>query len=321
MMRRDRRRNHAVPTARAKRIRSDAEREAAMRAADERDPSPWGGSPDRRTATAVLSTPARSGPRRRKRTSSSGSSSPESCCWLRSSSSARSSSGSASTPSTAATSSRVDALERPVRARWVASDRVNVLMIGYSGDPNHGGTYLADSLNILSIDPRTKTTTLIPIPRDLWIQGLPEIPHNGKVNEAFADGWDAGRLAERGRRGGGGRREGHRAEDRSLDRHRLRRLRAMRRRGGRGHRHNPGPSSTRGRSRTSGAAAGTAAHSRRAPSTSTASEALSLCARAATRASRPSRATSPARFASSGSSSRSARSSGSGSGRWAPGWR
>jgi LCP family protein required for cell wall assembly len=69
-------------------------------------------------------------------------------------------------------------------------DRVNVLLIGYSGDPKHGGTYLADSLNILSIDPQTSTTTLIPIPRDIWIQGLPEMPHNGKVNEAFADGWD-----------------------------------------------------------------------------------------------------------------------------------
>lgn len=72
------------------------------------------------------------------------------------------------------------------------SDRVNVLMIGYSGDPKHGGTYLADSLNIISIDPKASTTTLVPIPRDLWIQGLPEMPNNGKVNEAFADGWQVG---------------------------------------------------------------------------------------------------------------------------------
>ncbi len=71
-------------------------------------------------------------------------------------------------------------------------DRVNVLLIGYSGDPKHGGTYLADSLNVMSIDPQMNTTTLIPIPRDVWVQGLPEMPHNGKVNEAFADGWDAG---------------------------------------------------------------------------------------------------------------------------------
>ena len=71
-------------------------------------------------------------------------------------------------------------------------ERVNVLMVGYSGDPKHGGTYLADSINVLSVDPKAGATTLIPIPRDLWIQGLSEMPNNGKVNEAFADGWDNG---------------------------------------------------------------------------------------------------------------------------------
>ena len=77
--------------------------------------------------------------------------------------------------------------------------RVNVLMIGYSGEAKHGGTYLADSLNILSIDPKTNQTTLIPIPRDLWIQGLRQMPRGGKVNEAFADGWDAGGWKEAGK--------------------------------------------------------------------------------------------------------------------------
>ena len=70
-------------------------------------------------------------------------------------------------------------------------DRVNVLIIGYSGDPKHGGTYLADSLNVISIDPTTNKTTLIPIPRDLWIHGARHLT-NGKVNLAFALGWDAG---------------------------------------------------------------------------------------------------------------------------------
>jgi LCP family protein required for cell wall assembly len=76
--------------------------------------------------------------------------------------------------------------------------RVNVLMIGFSGQAQHGGTYLADSLNILSIDPVTNQTTIIPIPRDLWIQGLPELPRGGKVNEAFADGWKVGGWKQAG---------------------------------------------------------------------------------------------------------------------------
>ncbi len=77
-------------------------------------------------------------------------------------------------------------------------DRVNVVMIGYAGEEKHGGTYLADSINILSIDPATDTTTVIPIPRDLWIEGAPEMPSNGKVNEAFALGWRRGGVEEAG---------------------------------------------------------------------------------------------------------------------------
>ncbi|MGZ6214071.1 MAG: LCP family glycopolymer transferase, partial [Candidatus Limnocylindria bacterium] len=58
---------------------------------------------------------------------------------------------------------------------------------------------VADSIIILSIDPKTDTTTMIPIPRDLWIQGLPELPNNAKINEAFADGYVRGGLHEAGR--------------------------------------------------------------------------------------------------------------------------
>jgi LCP family protein required for cell wall assembly len=78
-------------------------------------------------------------------------------------------------------------------------ERVNVLLVGFAGEQHHGGTYLADSLNILSVDPVTDTTTLIPIPRDLWIQEVPELPTGGKVNEVFADGWIAGGEVEAGR--------------------------------------------------------------------------------------------------------------------------
>lgn len=67
------------------------------------------------------------------------------------------------------------------------SERVNVLMVGYGGG-THAGAYLADSIQILSIDPATDTTTTIPIPRDLWIEGISAFPQNGKVNEVFAAG-------------------------------------------------------------------------------------------------------------------------------------
>ena len=81
----------------------------------------------------------------------------------------------------------------------MGSDRVNVAMYGYGGPEHTGGMYLADSIIILSIDPKTNLTTMIPIPRDLWIEGLPEVPRNGKINEAFADGFVNGGVREAGR--------------------------------------------------------------------------------------------------------------------------
>jgi LCP family protein required for cell wall assembly len=79
------------------------------------------------------------------------------------------------------------------------SERVNVAFLGYAGKEGHGGTYLADSINILSIDPVSNTTTLIAVPRDLWIEGYALFPENGKINEAFAVGWDIGGVHEAGR--------------------------------------------------------------------------------------------------------------------------
>ncbi|MEO8510573.1 MAG: LCP family protein [Chloroflexota bacterium] len=70
------------------------------------------------------------------------------------------------------------------------SDRVNIAMFGYSGAEREGA-FLADSIQILSIDPTTDQTTTIPIPRDVWVEGFAPLPNNAKVNEAFADGYNA----------------------------------------------------------------------------------------------------------------------------------
>ncbi|MBW3612421.1 MAG: LCP family protein [Chloroflexi bacterium] len=73
------------------------------------------------------------------------------------------------------------------------SQRVNVLMVGYGGG-DHDGAYLADSIQVLSIDPATDTTTSIPIPRDLWIEGVSGFPQNGKINQVFSAGHAQGGL-------------------------------------------------------------------------------------------------------------------------------
>jgi LCP family protein required for cell wall assembly len=77
------------------------------------------------------------------------------------------------------------------------SDRVNVLMIGYGGE-GHDGAYLADSIQILSIDPETDETVTIPIPRDLWVEGVGAFPQNGKINEVFSIGVVNGDLDSAG---------------------------------------------------------------------------------------------------------------------------
>lgn len=77
-------------------------------------------------------------------------------------------------------------------------DRVNIALFGYGGPEHRSGNYLADSIQILSIDPQNDTTTIIPIPRDFWVEGLPQLPDNGKINAAFATGYAAGGIDEAG---------------------------------------------------------------------------------------------------------------------------
>ena len=74
------------------------------------------------------------------------------------------------------------------------TDRINIALFGYGGKEHHAGNYLADSIQILSIDPKHNETTIIPVPRDFWIEGLPEIPDNGKINEAFALGYEQDKI-------------------------------------------------------------------------------------------------------------------------------
>jgi LCP family protein required for cell wall assembly len=187
MTRRDRRLQHATETPRARRIREAAERDAALRA---RGIDPLAQA--RRTAEQGATRPIRRG-RSLKRTLLFlllvvllGGCTGGWLLWQR---------VAAFNDEVSTASSLSTALFLPL----MGSERVNVVMYGYGGPEHKGGTYLADSIIILSIDPQTDTTTMIPIPRDLWIQGLPEIPDNAKINEAFADGYVRGGVAEAGR--------------------------------------------------------------------------------------------------------------------------
>jgi LCP family protein required for cell wall assembly len=71
------------------------------------------------------------------------------------------------------------------------SDRVNLLVLGYGGG-DHPGAYLTDSLMVLSIVPSSGATTMISVPRDLWVQVPPNSGQYEKINAAYQDGFENG---------------------------------------------------------------------------------------------------------------------------------
>lgn len=69
-----------------------------------------------------------------------------------------------------------------------ANGRSNILILGTSeDDPGHGGAFLTDSMMVVSIDQKNKTTSMFSIPRDLHVKyGMAcNSGYEGKVNEYF----------------------------------------------------------------------------------------------------------------------------------------
>ncbi len=74
---------------------------------------------------------------------------------------------------------------KPSLLKGEGRGRINVLLLGRGG-ANHDGPDLTDSMMLDSIDPVNHTSTLISIPRDLWVN----IPNAGamKINSAWETG-------------------------------------------------------------------------------------------------------------------------------------
>ncbi len=64
------------------------------------------------------------------------------------------------------------------------SERTNLLVMGYGG-LGHDGAYLTDSLVVVSVNPQNKHTTLVSVPRDLWIQYPPSSGQYTKINSVY----------------------------------------------------------------------------------------------------------------------------------------
>jgi len=74
------------------------------------------------------------------------------------------------------------------------SDRVNLLVMGYGGT-GHDGAYLTDSMVVMSLLPSSHHTTLISVPRDLWVQIPSGSGQYHKINYVYTYGSNNGANA------------------------------------------------------------------------------------------------------------------------------
>ncbi len=76
-------------------------------------------------------------------------------------------------------------------------DRVNLLVMGYGGG-NHDGANLTDSMLVMSLLPPSRHTSLISVPRDLWIQYPPNSGQFAKINTVYQSGSNNGQNPQAG---------------------------------------------------------------------------------------------------------------------------
>ncbi|GCE16621.1 hypothetical protein KDK_04210 [Dictyobacter kobayashii] len=76
-------------------------------------------------------------------------------------------------------------------------DRTNLLVMGYGGG-NHDGANLTDSLVVISMIPSTRHTSLISIPRDLWVQNPPDSGTFTKINVVYQTASNNGQNRQAG---------------------------------------------------------------------------------------------------------------------------
>ncbi|HEX8931860.1 MAG TPA: LCP family protein [Patescibacteria group bacterium] len=74
------------------------------------------------------------------------------------------------------------AFNKGIKLKQTPEHRINVLLLGVGGG-THEGPDLTDTIIFASIDPQSKNTTLVSVPRDIWI---PEF--GDKINAAYTIG-------------------------------------------------------------------------------------------------------------------------------------
>ena len=71
---------------------------------------------------------------------------------------------------------------------WDGASRVTILILGLDyRDWQSGDTPHSDTMILLSIDPVSRTASMLSIPRDLWVN-IPGLEDYGRINEAYFNG-------------------------------------------------------------------------------------------------------------------------------------
>src|SRR5690606_21282449 len=73
----------------------------------------------------------------------------------------------------------------PTQLRGEGDGRVNILILGKGGTEQRDGPELTDTIILASIDPLAKESTLLSIPRDLWVKS--PTGYSSKINEVYAN--------------------------------------------------------------------------------------------------------------------------------------
>ncbi len=68
-------------------------------------------------------------------------------------------------------------------AHWNGKDRVNFLLMGIDRRPGETGATNTDSMIVVSVDPATKSVSMLSVPRDLWVP-IPGYGEN-RINTAY----------------------------------------------------------------------------------------------------------------------------------------
>ncbi|MGQ9681460.1 MAG: LCP family protein [Anaerolineae bacterium] len=76
--------------------------------------------------------------------------------------------------------------ERPVQHREL-TQRVNILFLGVDRRDNDPGPWRTDTMILFSVDPISKTASMLSIPRDLWV-AMPGLDRDDRINSAHVWG-------------------------------------------------------------------------------------------------------------------------------------